>query len=155
MIHPASSWANPVRRLVLLNKARRIAGGYISVVHDLRPGLRRTSLGLEPKALLEASLRLAWYIDNHGSIPDKEIGKLVTAGYGLHRSAETERLLVRARDAVAIGIQDFIKPIARLAGPSQGDRGFGCNGFETVGEIFIHDRTTAAVRRHEPSYMAA
>jgi hypothetical protein len=36
---------------------------------------------LYDKALREAALRLAWYMETHGPIPDKEIVKLTIAGH--------------------------------------------------------------------------
>jgi hypothetical protein len=58
------------------------------------------------KALREATLRLAWYMETHGPIPDKEIVKLTIASDGIQHSAETDKLLALARD-----IKDYLLEI--------------------------------------------
>lgn len=50
------------------------------------------------KALREAALRLAWYLETHGPIPDKAILELTMAGHGIKHTAQTANLLALARD---------------------------------------------------------
>ena len=59
------------------------------------------------KALLEAALRLAWYTENHGAIPENEILKRRIAVLGIHRRTKTDKLLAAARD-----IRDYLLEIA-------------------------------------------
>jgi hypothetical protein len=49
------------------------------------------------KALLEATLRLAWYVHAYGAIPDVEMAKLAVAAMGLQNDADTNSLLADAR----------------------------------------------------------
>jgi hypothetical protein len=62
---------------------------------------------LYEEALREAALRLAWYVETHGPIPDKEILKLAIAARGIQHTAQTDRLLALARD-----IEDYLLEIA-------------------------------------------
>jgi hypothetical protein len=59
------------------------------------------------KALFEAALRLAWYIETHGPIPEEEILMLTIAGHGIQRSDKTDKLLAQARE-----IRDYLLEIA-------------------------------------------
>jgi hypothetical protein len=45
----------------------------------------------------KAALRLAWYKNAYGDIPDVEKTKLAIAGHGLQRRADTDALLAKAR----------------------------------------------------------
>ena len=50
------------------------------------------------KALMEATLRLAWYAKTYGGIPPHEMAKLMRAGHGLRVDDHSRELLRDARD---------------------------------------------------------
>jgi hypothetical protein len=57
------------------------------------------------KALLEAALRLSWYMETYGPIPEKELLKLRLAC--IHPDVQTDKLFSLARD-----IRDHLLEIA-------------------------------------------
>lgn len=48
------------------------------------------------RALKEASLRLAWYLDKYGAIPDADMLKLQLGGHAIQSGTEIRQLLADA-----------------------------------------------------------
>lgn len=59
------------------------------------------------RALLELSLRLAWYINKYGPIPDTEMFKMTVAGHGIGTPDECSELLVDSAAIATYAIEEL------------------------------------------------
>ncbi len=59
-------------------------------------------------ALRELALRLAWYVDKHGAIPEDQIRRLFLVASGISRNPDGRRVRALADEIVVYALEDLV-----------------------------------------------